>query len=54
VERAPTSGSGSRGGCTWDSRLMATRLNIERICSGIRITYRRFSSRNFNRIFENN
>jgi hypothetical protein len=55
VEQVPTSssGSGRRGGCIWDSRLVATRLNNKCICSGIRIACRGFTSRSFNCIFKN-
>ena len=53
MEQVPTSssGTGRRGGCIWDSRLVTTRLNNEGICSGIRIACRGFTSGSFNCIF---
>ncbi len=54
MEQVPTSssGTGRRGGCIWDSRLVTTRLNNEGICSGIRIACRGFTSGSFNCIFK--
>ena len=50
MEQVPTSssGTGRRGGCIWDGRLVTTRLNNEGICSGIRIACRGFTSGSFN------